>query len=171
MHDNNEAYARVVIDQILVDCVMQEKNENDCSTHIEAGVQRSPTPQPSRLTLRFESELSMPVIFKGETRLLTGMADYTLCYGEDSEMETHLVVIEAKKLGCTGAAAGQVASYMGKTDFHNDCLVTDLSQEWPIEREKKKKKSMRWSTESQRILMSIVSGGLTTRVLWVLFAD
>lgn len=115
----------------------------------------------------------MPVIFKGETLLRAGRADCILCYGEDSEMETHLVVIEAKKLGYTGAAAGQVASYMGETNVHNDCLVTRLSQEWPIEREKKEK-LMLWSTESQRILMSIVSGGLATRVLWVLwvlFAD
>ncbi len=98
-----------------------EKELNACSTHIEAGDQRSstPTPQPSRLTLRFESDLSMPVVFKGETRLLTGKADYTLCYGEASDMETNLVIVEAKKLGYTGAAAGQVVSYMGKTDVHN----------------------------------------------------
>lgn len=101
----------------------------------------------------------MPAIYTVETRLLRGRADYTLCYGEYSEMETHLVVSEAKKLGYTEAAAGQVASYMGKTDVHNNCLVTDLSQDWPIER-KQKGKLMRLSTGSQRIQMSIVSGGL-----------
>ncbi len=125
IRDNNEEYSRVVIDQILVNCLMDEKIEfekqvNACSTHIKAGDQRSsaPTLKPSKLTLQFESNLSMPIVLNGETRLLLSRADCTLCDDEASEIETNLVIVEVKKLSCTGALGGQIVSYMGKTDVH-----------------------------------------------------
>lgn len=40
----------------------------------------------------------MPYIFKSEWRLLEGIADYILWYGDREELETNLIVVRAKQL-------------------------------------------------------------------------
>lgn len=46
--------------------------------------------------------------------ILSGVADYTLWYNSDETLGTNLVVVEAKRSGWVGQAAGQIIAYMGE---------------------------------------------------------
>ena len=74
----------------------------------------TPTIEPAHLVLRFETELKFAVTFKNESRMLNGNAEFTLWYDDKESMATNLVVVEAKRRGSIGLAAGQLLAYMGK---------------------------------------------------------
>ena len=51
----------------------------------------------------------------GETRLLSGYADYTVWHKSQrrSNLSTNLIVVEAKKINSTDTCLGQLTAYMG----------------------------------------------------------
>lgn len=55
------------------------------------------------------------MIYKGETRLLSGYADYTVWYESQkrSNLATNLIIIEAKKINSTDTCLAQLTAYMG----------------------------------------------------------
>lgn len=127
----NETHTSCLLNNILVCCVAEEKRlaQSVSSTTSSRDPPVSlrpatPLPEPAHLILRFETELKYPVIYKKETRMLNGIADYTLWYDGDESMGTNLVVVEAKRSGWIAQATGQVIAYMGESYF---CKVVYLS--------------------------------------------
>ncbi|KFY33633.1 hypothetical protein V494_07451, partial [Pseudogymnoascus sp. VKM F-4513 (FW-928)] len=117
----NEAYSRTILDQILVGCVYEENmaSQRGESPGDPPATSHSHPPQsieePAQLELLHETPLSGKVVFKGEDRILTGFADYSLFY-ESQEKEafgTNLVIVEAKKTGFADGAMPQLVSYLG----------------------------------------------------------
>jgi hypothetical protein len=55
------------------------------------------------------------VTHRGETKLLTGFADYSVWYdsAQKQTLATNLLIIEAKRWGTTDLALPQLAAYMG----------------------------------------------------------
>lgn len=62
---------------------------------------------------RLETRLNFIVTYKGEQRMLQGIADYSLWYSQSEPLATNLVIIEAKGPGAICQADPQVAAYMG----------------------------------------------------------
>lgn len=109
-HQTNEAFSRTIIDQILVSAIYEEN-------HTQTAQQR-PLPQsedPAVLELQHETRLQRQVIYAGETRLLSGYADYTVWYDSQkrANLATNLIIIEAKKNDSTDTCLGQLTAYMG----------------------------------------------------------
>ena len=79
--------------------------------------QRAPSQpeEPAVLELQHETQLKRQVIYDGETRLLSGYADYTIWYKspKKANLATNLIIIEAKKINSTDTCLGQLTAYMG----------------------------------------------------------
>lgn len=119
----NEAYARCILNNISVCCVAEEKRFARSTAQIDSSIvaitdptQRPTTTtiEPAELSLRFETNLKYQVTYKGERRMLCGLADYTLWYDDTESMGTNLVVVEAKRYQTLDEAAAQIVAYMGK---------------------------------------------------------
>jgi hypothetical protein len=119
----NEAYARCILNNILVCCVAEEKRVTRSTAQIGSSTAASidptlrpstPTAEPAELCLQFETAFKYPVDYENKARMLSGVADYTLWYDKKELMGTNLVVIEAKKYNSIGEVSKQVAAYMGK---------------------------------------------------------
>jgi hypothetical protein len=74
----------------------------------------TPLSGPAQITLQFETEFKYPVKYENQTRMLSGIADYTVWYDSAKSVGTNLIVVEAKRRRLTGGAAGQVLAYMGE---------------------------------------------------------
>ncbi|KAI9778688.1 MAG: hypothetical protein M1839_007919 [Geoglossum umbratile] len=125
----NEAYTRCRLNNILVCCIAEEKrltmsknippaaaSADIPPTATSADPALRPTTPPSgpvQITLQFETELKYPVKYKNQTRMLSGIADYTVWYDSAECVGTNLIIVEAKRRRLTGEAAGQVLAYMG----------------------------------------------------------
>jgi hypothetical protein len=103
---NNEAFSRTILDQILISALYEESNkklnqqpESEVSndTH-PPGPDTSEHEDPAELELLHETRLSKDVNYKGQTRLLSGFADYSVWYESVAKqtMATNLVIVEAK---------------------------------------------------------------------------
>jgi hypothetical protein len=120
----NEAYARCILNSILVCCVAEEKRMASSiveinSTEASTDPTRPSTPnadslERADLCLRFETPLKYRVTYKREARTLSGIADYTLWYDNKESLGTNLIVVEAKRDQAITDAATQLVSYMGK---------------------------------------------------------
>lgn len=75
---------------------------------------RPATPVEVPLILQFETKLNFHVTYKKQSRLLQGIADYTLWYDKDESMATNLIMVEAKRKGAISEAEGQIVAYMGE---------------------------------------------------------
>ena len=100
-----------MIDQILISAVYEEN-------HTQTAQQRASLQQsedPAVLELQHETQFQRQVIYKGEPRLLSGYADYTVWYESQkkSNFATNLIIIEAKKINSTDTCLGQLTAYMG----------------------------------------------------------
>ncbi|MCJ1387120.1 hypothetical protein MMC17_010249 [Xylographa soralifera] len=106
----NEAFSRTIIDQILISAIYEEN-------HTQASHQRdqSQPEDPAILDLKHETQIQRQVTYKGETRMLSGYADYTVWYDSQtrSNLATNLIIIEAKKICSTDTCMGQLTAYMG----------------------------------------------------------
>ncbi|KAL9100452.1 MAG: hypothetical protein Q9163_004176 [Psora crenata] len=105
----NEAFSRTIIDQILVSAIYEEMQP-------QVDQERASQPlDPAVLELQHETPFQRPITYKGQARLLTGYADYTICYTpqEGLNLATNLIIIEAKKVGYTDTCLGQLAACMG----------------------------------------------------------
>ena len=106
----NEAFSRTIIDQILISAVYEEN-------HTQTSQQRDPSQpeDPAILGLQHETQIQRQVTYKGETRMLSGYADYTVWYDSQkgSNLATNLIIIEAKKANSTDTCLGQLTAYMG----------------------------------------------------------
>jgi len=109
-HQTNEAFSRTMIDQILVSAIYEE-------THTQAAQQRasSQLEDPAVLELQHETQFQRQVTYGGETRLLSGYADYTVWYESRKRynLATNLIIIEAKKINSTDTCLGQLTACMG----------------------------------------------------------
>jgi len=131
----NEAYARCVLNNILICCVAEEKRLARSTAQIGSSTVASidptlrpttPTTEPAQLSLRFKTSLKYEVTYKKEIRTLNGLADYTLWYDSTESMGTNLVVVEAKRLQAIEEAAAQLVAYMGKfvlVKYHSQMLM------------------------------------------------
>ena len=99
-----------MIDQVLISALYEEK-------HTPTTEQRasSQPEEPAVLELQHETHFQRQVQYSGETRLLSGYADYTVWYESQRRFNfaTNLIVIEAKKINSTDACLGQLTAYMG----------------------------------------------------------
>lgn len=99
-----------MIDQILVSAIYEE-------THTQAAQQRasSQLEDPAVLELQHETQFQRQVTYGGETRLLSGYADYTVWYESRKRynLATNLIIIEAKKINSTDTCLGQLTACMG----------------------------------------------------------
>ncbi|MCJ1471643.1 hypothetical protein MMC13_000283 [Lambiella insularis] len=112
-HQTNEAFARTIIDQILISALYEENHTQTTQTTQH---QASSLPEdPAVLELQHETQFQRQVAYRGETRLLSGYADYTVWYEspKKSNLATNLIIIEAKKMNSTDTCLGQLTSYMG----------------------------------------------------------
>ncbi|KFZ17437.1 hypothetical protein V501_01711 [Pseudogymnoascus sp. VKM F-4519 (FW-2642)] len=123
----NEAYTRTILDQIIIGCVYEEniasqrgRSESPPGEPPAVCHSHPPKPQliieePAQLELSHETPLSGEIVFKGEDRILTGFADYSLFYESKSKdtLGTNLVIMEAKKTGFSDGALPQLVSYLG----------------------------------------------------------
>lgn len=125
-----ETYAHCLLNNILVCCVAEEKSlaskALEESTNFISELDHPTTPllQPefAQLSLRLETEICHQIAYKGEKRLLTGIADYTLWYDDQSKYGTNLLVVEAKRPGAIYDAENQVLGYMG--ELHVPYILT-----------------------------------------------
>ncbi|PYH97695.1 hypothetical protein BO71DRAFT_465864 [Aspergillus ellipticus CBS 707.79] len=62
---------------------------------------------------QFKRHVEARVVYKDRPRLLRGQCDYSLWYGAQEDLETNLVVVEAKALGGANEGAYQALIYMG----------------------------------------------------------
>jgi hypothetical protein len=138
---NNEAFSRTILDQILISALYEESNkklnqqpESEDSNHTHA---HPPDPdtneheEPAELELLHETRLQKDVNYKGQHRLLSGFADYSVWYESMARqtMATNLLIVEAKRQFYTDAAIPQLACYMGivhtyrKEESKDNCIV------------------------------------------------
>jgi hypothetical protein len=132
----NEAYARVILNPILLCLISDEKTRanhqagpltepiipsatSSTTTPITSPtvptIDRPITPiQRKELLLQFETELKQPVVYKNERRLLSSFADYSLWYPDENTPSANLIIVEVKKFGTSDSAVGQLLAYMGK---------------------------------------------------------
>jgi hypothetical protein len=109
-HQTNEAFSRTMIDQVLVSAIYEEM-------HAQVAQQRasSRSEDPAVLELQHEMQFQRQVTYRGETRLLSGYADYTVWYESHKRftLATNLIIIEAKKNNSTDSCLGQLTACMG----------------------------------------------------------
>ena len=78
---------------------------------------RPVTPRSVPVVLNTETAMSADIMYRGEHRLLSGYADYTIAYkfpGEATKVSTSLVIVEAKRVGRLDSSYGQLVAYLGK---------------------------------------------------------
>ena len=126
-----EALVHASINDILILCITEEKrlsidhSQSKAILSSQSNLMLSaqspcgprtpePDPDPAPLFLKFETKLSLEITFKKEKRLLQGKADYSLWYNTDEEMETNLLLVEAKRPSALSSADGQLIAYMGE---------------------------------------------------------
>ncbi|KAI9767531.1 MAG: hypothetical protein M1840_005568 [Geoglossum simile] len=121
----NEAFARCQVNATLISCIAAERRFAEEIAGKPVGLsfasgqppsmmdlERPVTPTEAKpVQLQFETPLKFLVEYKGQKRLLTGFADYSLWYDEE-DMGTNLVVVEAKRHGNAGSALAQCLAYM-----------------------------------------------------------
>lgn len=109
-NQTNEAFSRIIIDQILISAVYEET-----SLQTSREGESSQPDIPAVLELQHETRFQREVIYNGKTRLLSGYADCTVWYDspDKSNFATSLVVVEAKKRDHTDTCLGQLTVYMG----------------------------------------------------------
>ena len=109
-HETNEAFSRTVIDQILISALYEE-NHGQTTQHRAS----SQPEDPAVLELQHGTQFQRQVAYRGESRLLSGYADYTVWYESQkiSNLATNLIIIEAKKKNSTDTCLGQLTAYMG----------------------------------------------------------
>lgn len=103
----------------------------------------TPISDPAPLLLQLETRLNFIVTYKGEQRMLQGIADYSLWYSQSEPLATNLVIIEAKGPGAICQADPQVAAYMGKQSTTSQGYVgsdADDYKGWCTESERRRRK-------------------------------
>lgn len=124
-NQSNEAFSRTVIDQIMISAVYEE-SFSQSSPHASSNLKGQAV-----LGLQHETRMQKEVLFKGERRLLSGAADYTVSYEPEntSSLPTNLIIVEAKRTGSTDFCLGQLTAYMGivhscrKDEKKENCIV------------------------------------------------
>ncbi|PLB44234.1 hypothetical protein P170DRAFT_480001 [Aspergillus steynii IBT 23096] len=103
-----EAAVRSRIDVILYMTLADKKRKE----HRAAGHRSSMEALTQYRSIEFQAEtdIKLPWTYKGEKRLISGRADYTLWYGEPDSPESNLMVVEAKTEGADGLK--QAITYM-----------------------------------------------------------
>lgn len=115
----NEAFSRMVLDQILITGIYEEGRVRlniEAQGPQEKHGQLEPADEdPARLELIHETPLSRTVTHRGQQKMLSGFADYILFYDDSRirEMATNLLIVEAKRQNGTDSALTQLVSYMG----------------------------------------------------------
>jgi hypothetical protein len=164
----SEAFVRVILNPILVCLISEEKTRANRQTISTAeptipqptSSQTTPTLHASNrpttptqrkdLSLRFEAELKCPVTYKNEHRLLSGLADYSLWYPDDGDPSTNLIIVEAKKVGTSEAANGQLLAYMGKSNLYlylfNVSLLISIAIVHRTRKEQRKRNAVVYGT-------------------------
>ncbi|KFZ11073.1 hypothetical protein V502_07760 [Pseudogymnoascus sp. VKM F-4520 (FW-2644)] len=96
----NEAYSRMVLDQILITSIHEKSLASQRGPDEPPSMQHTHPPQlqpsveePARLELLHETPLSRKVMYKGEEMILTGSADYILYY----ELLSYLGIVSASR--------------------------------------------------------------------------
>lgn len=116
--DVNEACSRTILDQILI-CSVYEEGTKTSHAHPSSTSSTNPNSttkeDPAMLELQHETQLSYQVTHKGEKKLLSGFADYSIWYDSAAKdtLATNLLIIEAKRQKGTDFALAQLAAYMG----------------------------------------------------------
>ena len=126
---NNEAFSRTILDQILICSLYEEGHTSDqqpkqakdegpsniSHAHPSTSDTNTQEEDPAKLELLHEMPLSRFVTHQGETKLLTGFADYSVWYdsAKKKTLATNLLIVEAKRWGTTDLALPQLAAYMG----------------------------------------------------------
>jgi hypothetical protein len=151
IHDNNnEAFSRTILDHILICSMYEEGNRSDrllkqdkderpsYPPHSHPSILNTSTKEdPAKLELQHETPLSRRVSHNGETKLLTGFADYTIWYdsAKKNTLATNLLIVEAKRRFQTDAALPQLVAYMGlihtqrKEESKQNCVVYGASSD------------------------------------------
>lgn len=76
----------------------------------------SSTALGAQISLYMETELSRQVVYKGQPRMLKGIADYTLGYadaGAGGRHSANLIIVKSKRRWELDSAFGQLLAYMG----------------------------------------------------------
>jgi hypothetical protein len=105
-------------------------------------IQDDPATQedPAKLELLHEMPFTRLVIHEGESKLLSGFADYSIWYESASQktMATNLLIIEAKRWGGTDYALSQLIAYMGivhttrKEELKENSVVYGLASDGKV---------------------------------------
>ena len=138
---NNEAFSRTILDQILISALYEESNtkinqqpESKDSNHTHTHPTVPDTnehEEPAELELLHETRLQKDVYYKGQRRLLSGFADYSVWYESIARqtLATNLLIVEAKRQFYTDATLPQLVCYMGivhtirKEESKDNCIV------------------------------------------------
>ena len=109
LHRSNEAFARILIDQILLAAIYEQRHD-PLETRITSDAQG-----PAILTLTHELLMTYVVTHNDTKMMLNGTADYTILYDTNStsKLATNLILVEAKKAGMVESCLGQLTAYMG----------------------------------------------------------
>lgn len=70
-----------------------------------------------RMSWGQETMFSKDIVVSGGKRHIEGYPDYSLWYGDQRDMETNLVVVEAKTVQSIGSGRNQLLAYMGESWF------------------------------------------------------
>lgn len=123
-NQSNEAFSRTIIDQIITAAVYEE--------NFSQPQQMAPNLKGQAiLGLQHETSMQKEILFEGEKKLLSGVADYTVSYDSEnaSRFPTNLIIVEAKRTGSTDTFLGQLTAYMGivhscrKDEKKENCVV------------------------------------------------
>ncbi|EAU37388.1 predicted protein [Aspergillus terreus NIH2624] len=117
----NEALMRCRIDAILLTCLAAQKraSSRDSGSSILS------------VHLQCETDMLLPWRYEGEQKVVSGITDYSLWYKAPEEMESNLLVIEAKKKGTAGDY--QALAYMAmlhharKAVNKKDCTIYGIA--------------------------------------------
>lgn len=109
----NEAYSKALLDQIRIAPLYEE---NLTSQSGQDGALQMHHAHPPKAKAPIDKiQLSRRIVFKGEERILTGFADYSLYFESQTKaaFATNLIIVEAKKIGFADGALPQLVSYIG----------------------------------------------------------
>ncbi|KAL9102239.1 MAG: hypothetical protein Q9163_002599 [Psora crenata] len=110
IHQSNEVFSRIVIDQILVSAIYEEMQ-------LQAAQNRASSQpgDPTALEMHHKMLFQRQVTYKRKTRLLSGYADCTVWYQSPKgyNLATNLIIVDAKKTHFTDSCLSQLVAYMG----------------------------------------------------------
>lgn len=123
-----------ILNELIISSLYREglvltQQERITSSHLHPSESASEE-DPARLELIYNLPLSRVVTHRGETKLLSGFADYSIWHGHDStkniqSLATNFLIVKVKRWNTVVSTTPELAAYMGIVHKHRVALKQD----------------------------------------------